>query len=93
MSSLAAILGQVEIVQAAFACDFRDRDIAEVGQSRNDRRRLVPDDVGLEGRLVARVQVERHNRVEAVSGRDLGGRPAACVGDLHAVVAAAGEES
>ena len=87
------VLGQVEVVQAAFAGDFGDHDVAEVGQPRDDGHRLVRLDVLGERGLVARIEDERHDRVESVAGRHLGGRAFARIRELHTVIAAVAEQS
>ncbi len=58
------ILRQVEVMQAFGARHFGDGDVAEIGQARDEGGRLVLPHVLHEGCLVARIQIEGHDRVE-----------------------------
>ena len=68
------ILGQVEVMQPVFACNARDRDIAEIRQAGNNRLGLVSLDVRGESGLVGGVEIESLEIVEAMGLGDPGSR-------------------
>ena len=60
------VLRKVEVMQAFRASHFGDGDVAEIGQARYERDRLVRAYVPRECFLVARIEVERGDRIESM---------------------------